>query len=234
VRRLNENKPTKTYYSEDYEPMKKREFIKAGKEATKDIKEFSQNERGWGKFKRIREYNKQRLQEYHDIAWDYEIDIYTMMYIMRSNTDGTGIVHLEINITYDDETGKITEYDIGDTEKGWEHIKEEAYNSYLKTHDGCIESRENILRNIRKEIEKRTPLILNLLKEKPRSRSVPAKVRYEVFRRDDGKCVLCGSNIDIEFDHIIPFSLGGSNNADNIRVLCQDCNRSKGNRIEKF
>ncbi|MBY9009167.1 MAG: HNH endonuclease [Candidatus Lokiarchaeota archaeon] len=33
---------------------------------------------------------------------------------------------------------------------------------------------------------------------------------------------------------MIPFSKGGSNNTQNIRVLCQECNRNRGNDIEKF
>ena len=80
-------------------------------------------------------------------------------------------------------------------------------------------------------LTERTPLIINLLKEKPRGRQIPAKVRYEVYMRDDGKCVICRSNINIEFDHIIPFSKGGSHNADNIQILCQECNRKKSDKF---
>lgn len=231
---MTENRTTKTYYSEVYEPMRKRELEKANKELLKDVKKFIKSDRGWGSRKRIEAYKKKRFQEYLDIAWDYQLDIFTFLYIVRSNTDKEGFVRITLSIEKDDESGKITKYDIGDTERGWESIKEKAYDSYLKSHEDTIESKEIVLLNIQKEIEKRTPLILNLLKEKPRSRNIPAKVRYEVFARDNGKCVLCGSNISIEFDHIIPFSKGGSNNAENIRVLCQDCNRSRGNRMDKF
>lgn len=101
-------------------------------------------------------------------------------------------------------------------------------------HKYCIEHREAILGIILKAIEKRTPLILNLLKEKPRTRGIPAKVRYKVYMRDNGECVICGSNINIEIDHIIPFSLGGSHSINNIQILCQNCNRKKSDKIEKF
>lgn len=53
----------------------------------------------------------------------------------------------------------------------------------------------------------------------------------EVWIRDEGKCVQCGSQDDLEFDHIIPFSKGGATNASNLRILCAQCNRSKGARI---
>jgi 5-methylcytosine-specific restriction endonuclease McrA len=53
----------------------------------------------------------------------------------------------------------------------------------------------------------------------------------EVFLRDDGACVLCGSREDIQFDHIIPHSRGGSSTADNLRILCRVCNGKRGARI---
>jgi len=61
--------------------------------------------------------------------------------------------------------------------------------------------------------------------------SIPEKTRIEVWRRDEGKCVKCGSNERLEYDHIIPISKGGSNTARNIQLLCETCNRSKGANI---
>ena len=61
--------------------------------------------------------------------------------------------------------------------------------------------------------------------------SIPAAIRREVWRRDQGRCVLCGSQERIELDHIIPVSLGGSSTARNLQILCQTCNRKKGARI---
>jgi len=61
---------------------------------------------------------------------------------------------------------------------------------------------------------------------------IPEDVRIAVWRRDQGKCARCGSRENLEYDHIVPVSRGGGNTARNIELLCQDCNRSKGNRIE--
>jgi len=67
-------------------------------------------------------------------------------------------------------------------------------------------------------------------KEK-RRRRVPQHVKNEVWRRDEGKCAKCGSRLNLEYDHIIPFSKGGSNTTRNIELLCQKCNRKKFNTI---
>ena len=64
-----------------------------------------------------------------------------------------------------------------------------------------------------------------------RSRRISQKVKDTVWNRDGGKCVECGSNKDLEFDHIIPFSEGGANTYRNIQLLCEHCNRSKSNKI---
>lgn len=62
-------------------------------------------------------------------------------------------------------------------------------------------------------------------------RRPPSKVRREVWRRDEGKCVRCGSRQRLEYDHIIPVVRGGSNTARNIELLCELCNRRKGSEI---
>jgi 5-methylcytosine-specific restriction endonuclease McrA len=62
-------------------------------------------------------------------------------------------------------------------------------------------------------------------------RPIPASVRNEVWRRDQGRCVDCGSRERLEYDHIIPVSRGGSNTARNIELRCETCNRTKGARI---
>jgi hypothetical protein len=58
--------------------------------------------------------------------------------------------------------------------------------------------------------------------------SIPTEVRREVWRRDEGRCVNCGSQNRLEFDHIIPVAMGGGNTARNIQLLCEECNRGKG------
>ena len=61
--------------------------------------------------------------------------------------------------------------------------------------------------------------------------SIPQSIKDKVWNRDGGKCVQCGSNENIEFDHIIPFSKGGSSTYRNLQILCEKCNRSKSDKI---
>ncbi|MFC6619391.1 TerD family protein [Deinococcus radiophilus] len=63
------------------------------------------------------------------------------------------------------------------------------------------------------------------------SRSIPQKVKLEVWQRDAGRCVECGDNNYLEFDHVIPHSLGGATSVSNLQLLCRRCNLAKSNRI---
>jgi len=60
---------------------------------------------------------------------------------------------------------------------------------------------------------------------------IPDEVKVFVWNRDGGRCVRCGSNQRLEFDHVIPVALGGANTARNLQLLCETCNRSKGAAI---
>ena len=61
-----------------------------------------------------------------------------------------------------------------------------------------------------------------------RRESIPRAIKLGVWQRDQGQCTACGSNRDLEFDHIIPLAIGGSNTERNLQLLCAECNRRKG------
>jgi len=64
-------------------------------------------------------------------------------------------------------------------------------------------------------------------------RIIPSWVKLEVWKRDKGKCVICGAQSHLHFDHIIPYSKGGSSKDPlNIQLLCLRHNLQKHAKIE--
>ena len=67
---------------------------------------------------------------------------------------------------------------------------------------------------------------------KEHARLIPSKVKAEVWNRDGGKCVECGSEEHLHFDHILPYSKGGTSlYAENIQLLCAKHNLAKSDKI---
>lgn len=65
------------------------------------------------------------------------------------------------------------------------------------------------------------------------TRIIPSEVKKEVWKRDEGKCVICGSTENLHFDHELPFSKGGTSlTAKNVRLLCMKHNLQKSAKIE--
>lgn len=51
--------------------------------------------------------------------------------------------------------------------------------------------------------------------------------RLLALKRARWRCEACGSQRDLQFDHIVALDRGGLNEADNIRVLCADCHSTR-------
>ena len=77
------------------------------------------------------------------------------------------------------------------------------------------------------------------------SRTISDDLKDRVWRRDQGMCQanykldsrldkntgeVCGSNENLEFDHIVPFSRGGKTTYRNLQLLCRTHNRIKSDR----
>jgi len=61
---------------------------------------------------------------------------------------------------------------------------------------------------------------------------IPTPPEVDVWRRDHGQCVQCGSTKNLHFDHDIPFSKGGSSlTAANVRLLCAKHNLEKSDKV---
>jgi hypothetical protein len=66
-----------------------------------------------------------------------------------------------------------------------------------------------------------------------RRRVIPTQVKLEVWKRDGGKCSVCGAVDELHFDHIVPFAKGGtSSTTANVQLLCARHNLAKRDRIE--
>ena len=106
-------------------------------------------------------------------------------------------------------------------------------NKYKSESETVIEFIENaILKSLPKEV-----LTQEELKEINRRRNIKDTTRYSVLERAGFKCQCCGikplknNDVILHIDHIIPHSLGGSDNIDNLQVLCDKCNISKRNKF---
>ena len=79
--------------------------------------------------------------------------------------------------------------------------------------------------------ESTSDVFFQALRGDDRSRKISQAVKDQVWRRDGGQCVECGSQEHLEFDHIIPFAKGGASTYRNIQLLCETCNRRKSDAI---
>lgn len=65
-----------------------------------------------------------------------------------------------------------------------------------------------------------------------RRRIIPTEVKLEVWKRDEGKCITCGATDELHFDHILPFSKGGTSvKPENVQLLCARHNLEKSDKI---
>ena len=108
--------------------------------------------------------------------------------------------------------------------------KVEKYKNENETIIEFIESA--ILKSLPKEA-----LSYQEVKLLNRRRKINDNTRYAVLERAGFKCQCCGmkplknNDVILHIDHIIPYSLGGSDSIDNLQVLCDKCNISKRNKF---
>ena len=68
-----------------------------------------------------------------------------------------------------------------------------------------------------------------------KGRYISFKAKIRVVRRDNYTCQECKRHLkddEVEFDHIIPVSKGGSSEEHNLRLTCYDCNRDKLDKVQ--
>lgn len=69
------------------------------------------------------------------------------------------------------------------------------------------------------------------------TRDINLRLRFKVFMRDNMTCCVCGRSrittpaLELQVDHIKPWSKGGETVLDNLQTLCRDCNLGKSDLI---
>ena len=67
----------------------------------------------------------------------------------------------------------------------------------------------------------------------PHRRIIPTSVKLEVWKRDGGKCIECSKSDELHFDHVLPYSKGGTSiTAENVQLLCARHNLQKSDKIQ--
>ena len=124
--------------------------------------------------------------------------------------------------------------------KVYEKIKDGiwVFNGIFELIDGWIETSNNRdvfkfkLSVTDKTIDQKEHRIVEL-KDLDHNRMIPTSVKLEVWKRDKGQCTTCGSKDNLHFDHILPYSKGGTSlSAENIQLLCARHNLQKRDKIQ--
>lgn len=70
------------------------------------------------------------------------------------------------------------------------------------------------------------------------SRKIDLAFRFRVLKRDNFRCVVCGASpsvtpgLELQIDHIVPYSRGGASIESNLQTLRSNCNQGKSNRVD--
>lgn len=110
-----------------------------------------------------------------------------------------------------------------------------SYNGLFHLTDARIEKCGNrkVFKFRLEIVESHLESVQKITEDLPHDRVIPSHVKLEVWKRDGGQCTKCGSVDNLHFDHILPFSKGGSSLvAANIQLLCARHNILKKDKIE--
>ena len=105
-------------------------------------------------------------------------------------------------------------------------IKETISNkiSFIRKAAGTV----NRVDKIRKDIKFTIGYIKSAKRKPAKRKHIPKAVRDAVMERDNYTCVYCASTNNPELDHDEAHANNGSDEIDNLQVLCRSCNRRKG------
>ena len=147
-------------------------------------------------------------------------------YMDRSRHDGKQPVCKDCHkkTPYDPEKRKIVKdrYRINNPNKCKEHARN-SRKKHPETHKKWVEQNKEKVKAYKAS---------NRAKRKGAQGKFTGEQIDKLYVLQKGKCACCKIDLSKKFhrDHIYPLSLGGSNNIDNIQLLCSGCNLQKGNK----
>ncbi|MCM0606381.1 MAG: HNH endonuclease [Xanthomonadaceae bacterium] len=125
---------------------------------------------------------------------------------------------------------------VGEFKSG--QVKEfgEVIESNYRVESGQLKTYSVKIPNTRRDIswsskvgeEAKLPSISSSLNLKKMSRRIPISLQRQVYQRDLGKCMNCGSKYALTIDHIVPFAKVRTHELSNLRLLCRNCNLGHG------
>lgn len=129
----------------------------------------------------------------------------------------------------------------------WQALKPKiSHNTYEQRFNGwtnaCLKFIEYKMgKNV--VVESKLPDVNNLPERKATvkirkedTRTISLKLRLDVLKRDNFRCVFCGRSpatdigVILHIDHIVPFAKGGKTVLNNLQTLCFECNLGKSDR----
>jgi 5-methylcytosine-specific restriction endonuclease McrA len=95
--------------------------------------------------------------------------------------------------------------------------------------------------NDRHDLKPGEYILVSLERDPVVARGISPQLRNEIFERNGYTCQLCGAGardpdpfnpsrkLRLHIDHIVPKSQGGTDDKENLRVLCSACNQGRSN-----
>jgi uncharacterized protein YozE (UPF0346 family) len=128
---------------------------------------------------------------------------------------------LKRQVERDDPIGDLAEDVLRDTSFPKSTEAREVLRDYLETKRACTEALVAL-----------DEALAEFHASRPTRGAISPKLRFEVFKRDEYRCRICGSSaqdgVQLEVDHVHPVSKGGTSDMANLQTLCKPCNRGKG------
>ena len=157
------------------------------------------------------------------------------------NTDGRTDGRYEEGAEVDDHLQPVTHGRVSTSERGLGNADVELMARLLAERDSRLSSDDDRGKTIAQIIEgwadgteqdrgKRWPVVRTGERE-----PISWMLRWSILDRDQQTCKACkiySPDGPFELDHCIPWSAGGPDDSDNLRLLCAQCNQRRSNFID--